>query len=694
MKNSETRLSFGEFTLDLQRRALLRGDDRVHLTAKPFEALVFLVEHRGAVVSKDALLSAVWKDTAVTEGVLVQAIRQIRRALDDDKEDPVFVQTVPREGYRFIAEVRIHPAVEPQSADVASPPAPSRSWLQMTVAVVAVVALGLLIWRPFSNERAPDRALAKESREAAVSLSPLTAAGVSAVKPVFTPDGRAILYVADPPDAPGVHDLFLQPLNGGEPLRLTHAANASGDLPVFTADGREVVFSRYRSGADGSRVPDLWKVPALGGAHTRYLSDASGAGFSPDGRSVAYTRTVNNDRSLVVSPVQDPGNGRVISTPGFTPRWSPDGRWIAYTTSYPEGGTGDLWIVSASLTAPRRLTREPYQIYGLCWTADSESIVFAARIGNAYHLQRASVASGAIESLTSGVGDYSAPTVSPDGRQVAFAHLRPVRDLLLARPMETLQLVTLTSNESHRWARVSPSGRLIATVAQRGSAEHHVHVTNAQTKEIRRVSRLPAEYPSWISDGALAYLTSAQGESEIRRVDLDTGEDRSIGRLGRPASWLAMRPGATEAAFVVASGDRREIVLRDLASGRESILADGPALEALRWRPDGRELAWSGPRVWADRQANGIWIATPGGAGPRHVIADGYGPAWSDAATMVFVRHLSENGDAGIWRVSLKDGVETQIRHLSRVDFLDVAAGSLVFARSTGRAQVFSMPFR
>jgi hypothetical protein len=54
-----------------------------------------------------------------------------------------------------------------------------------------------------------------------------------------------LLYLADAPDSAGIQDHYLQPLNGGTPLRLTHGANASGDLPVFTADGQEVVFSRF-----------------------------------------------------------------------------------------------------------------------------------------------------------------------------------------------------------------------------------------------------------------------------------------------------------------------------------------------------------------------------------------------------------------------------------------------------------------
>src|SRR5262245_2126456 len=98
-------LRFGSFILDLQRHGLYQGDTRLRLTSKPFETLAVLVEHRGETVGKQKLLDAVWKDAFVTEDSLVKAVREIRRVLEDEKANPRFIQTVPGEGYRFIAEV-------------------------------------------------------------------------------------------------------------------------------------------------------------------------------------------------------------------------------------------------------------------------------------------------------------------------------------------------------------------------------------------------------------------------------------------------------------------------------------------------------------------------------------------------------------------------------------------------------------
>lgn len=95
-------IRFGRFTIDRERRGLYAEGTRVHLTPKPLETLIYLAENAGRCVSKQELLDAVWTDTSVTEGTLVQAIREIRRVLDDDRVDPRFIQTVPRHGYRFV----------------------------------------------------------------------------------------------------------------------------------------------------------------------------------------------------------------------------------------------------------------------------------------------------------------------------------------------------------------------------------------------------------------------------------------------------------------------------------------------------------------------------------------------------------------------------------------------------------------
>lgn len=209
------------------------------------------------------------------------------------------------------------------------------------------------------------------------------------------------------------------------------------------------------------------------------------------------------------------------------------------------------------------------------------------------------------------------------------------------------------------------------------------------------MSDVPAVHPSWTDENQVACLTPAgDGASEIRRVNLSSGENAVVARLTTRASWLAVRPGAAEAAFVVTMGDRQRVMLRDLVSGHETIVAEGPVFEGLRWRPDGKLLAWSGSRVWGGPQTNGVSVVEPGRSAPRRVAADGYSAAWAADGSIFFVRYFGERDEAGIWRMDLASGAETQVRRVTRVDYFDIAGESLVFARNTGRAQVFEMPLR
>src|ERR1700730_505034 len=95
---------FEEFTLDLTRGCLLHGQEEIKLRPKSFEALKYLVENNGRLISKDELIHAVWVNTAVTDDSLVKCLKDIRHALGDEAQQ--IIKTVPRRGYIFDKEVK------------------------------------------------------------------------------------------------------------------------------------------------------------------------------------------------------------------------------------------------------------------------------------------------------------------------------------------------------------------------------------------------------------------------------------------------------------------------------------------------------------------------------------------------------------------------------------------------------------
>ncbi len=122
------RYRFGEFVLSPRRRTLTRVDRVQPLIPRYFDLLVFLVERRGDAVHRRDIFDCVWTDVVVSDSALSQAIRTIRRVLDDNSREPRFVRTVSRHGYQFVGVDVIEEADDgdgPAPTTAASPRAES-----------------------------------------------------------------------------------------------------------------------------------------------------------------------------------------------------------------------------------------------------------------------------------------------------------------------------------------------------------------------------------------------------------------------------------------------------------------------------------------------------------------------------------------------------------------------------------------
>lgn len=170
--------SFGPFLLDLEQHRVFRDGVHVPLTPKAFDTLLALVGQRGRLMTKEALMKEVWAGTFVEEGNLAVNISAIRKALGKDDAGREYIETIPRFGYRFAAQVRsAEPVAEPESgasarrgsdprllgplgnkrsllspgAEEASRGWPSRIVMLVAIAAVVAVALGAVLWlaRPY-----------------------------------------------------------------------------------------------------------------------------------------------------------------------------------------------------------------------------------------------------------------------------------------------------------------------------------------------------------------------------------------------------------------------------------------------------------------------------------------------------------------------------------------------------------------
>src|SRR5689334_13589566 len=100
-----TTYAFGSFELDGRHRRLSRDGAAVAIPDRHLRVLLHLISQAGAVVPKDALVAAAWEDVAVTDNSLEQAVSAIRRTLGTDEQGVSQIETVPRQGYRFVGNV-------------------------------------------------------------------------------------------------------------------------------------------------------------------------------------------------------------------------------------------------------------------------------------------------------------------------------------------------------------------------------------------------------------------------------------------------------------------------------------------------------------------------------------------------------------------------------------------------------------
>lgn len=134
---------FEDVEVDAAQGCLKKNGEEVYVRQQSFHVLLYLLAHRKQLVGKDELIAEFWQHTAVTDNAVVQCITDIRRVIGDDSRHPRFIKTIPKVGYRFIAEVEVAPAPETAAGSALRVP---RRWLALAAAV-AMAAFGWFTWQ-------------------------------------------------------------------------------------------------------------------------------------------------------------------------------------------------------------------------------------------------------------------------------------------------------------------------------------------------------------------------------------------------------------------------------------------------------------------------------------------------------------------------------------------------------------------
>ncbi len=318
MANSSDELyAFGPCRLHVDRRVLTRQNKRIPLAPKTFELLLLLVRSPGRAFSKQELMMALWPDTFVEEANLSFQISTLRKALGDGASE--WIETIPKHGYRFAAEVSASSTPAPWPADASSTdgavdvPVGAASNVQhqtvverhrraVAVALAAFIIVSIAIgWRFFLSPQT------SHTRSVPRSLVQFTFDSGLQYEPTWSPDGGMIAYSSD---RDGNFDIWVQQTTS-TPVPVTRSP-AHDWQPDLKPDGSQIVFRSERRGGG------LYVVPTLGGTETK------------------------------------------IATFGYRPRWSQNGSQILFASSALQhiGDAPRLYVVGLDGSSPVEVQRE------------------------------------------------------------------------------------------------------------------------------------------------------------------------------------------------------------------------------------------------------------------------------------------------------------------------------------------------
>jgi DNA-binding winged helix-turn-helix (wHTH) protein len=327
---------FGPFRLDVRERLLQRDGVTISLTPKAFDLLLALVERHGRLVEKEEIFKAVWPDSFVEESNLTYNISFIRKALGDGENGLKFIETVPKRGYRFVAEVRQARPVTDESEQVAQTTETAmraedsfskKRHLHWRVVALYVLLFGCLALLGYGIYRyvAPKSSIPHFQN---IKLTRLTSVGNVGPSACVSPDGKFIAYVQTEAEQ---HSLWTKAIATGSAVQIVAPSAASLADTMFSPDGNYVY---YKSRSDGPFY--LYQIPVLGGTLKKVLTgDISRISFSPDGSQFAFARRRPDLAKSELVMVNADGSGeRVLATRELRENfrgvaWSPDGKVLA-----------------------------------------------------------------------------------------------------------------------------------------------------------------------------------------------------------------------------------------------------------------------------------------------------------------------------------------------------------------------------
>lgn len=654
---------FGIFEMDLASGELRKGGSLVKLRQQPFRVLAFLALRPGRLVARGELRAEIWGgDTYVDfDQGLNYCIKEIRAVLGDSAETPLYIETMPRRGYRFIAPI-VAPPAPPQALDrptvpatVSRPRAKTRRWVLGLLALAASAAGGWLLGSRSGPEAADWQRIT--FRRGALSAARFGPGGEIVLSAAWD-GGEATLYSAAP---------------GSPESRAIPVANAR----LVGVSGRgEVAFIQAPSGS----AAVLARAPLAGGPVKQVLERVSAADMTSDGGAFAVARLVPGRGTLIEYPI-----GRVLAATNEAShlRISPDRRRVAYV-EHPAHGDDRGYLVVLDADGHRVTVSSLFaSMEGLAWSPGSDSLLFTASRGGLSSALMSLDLKGHERTLLPASGRLVIHDVASDGR--ALVERCTVRGEvgLLGAAGEERDLswfdsslgVALSADASHV---------LVIESGDAGGAAYAAYLRSLDGGDPVRLGTGAATALS--PDGRFALAIPVRRPDHIDLLPTGAGETRTLRHRGIVQySWAAFTPDGSRLVFTGGQWDRNmRVWVGDLEGGAPRPLTpEGLVLEHDMLSPDSHSL------VAPCRPLN--WCVYPlDGSAPTPVPGiSGFIPvAFAPSGKSLIVRPRSGSIPLLLEQLDIKSGRREPWRALAPRDRVGVGSfGGIVVSRD-GRALV------
>jgi Tol biopolymer transport system component/DNA-binding winged helix-turn-helix (wHTH) protein len=664
VQGSRQRVRFGLFEADFERGVLRRSGVRVRIQHQPLKLLSALLEHPGDVVFRKDLQQQLWgTDTTVDfDHSLGIAVNKLRDALGDSAENPRFVETVAKQGYRFIAPVMaLDELLDSGSAETGprNPAAARRQsgesrvwrWIALVGTGLSLILGTALVFR--SSVRVPYR------------IAQVTYSGR-----VLTNDMEVESYSSLASDGTRI---YFSNMDSGNP-ELAIALSANGEISHFdlpseigapligdiSSDGSKLV---VRSHLAAEPEQPLWIVPTLGGEAYRVPHVlAHDATWMPDGRHLLIAS--GNDL-LVMNPDGSDAH-KLLTTQGlvFWLRWSPDGKSLRYTLRDPKSQVSELWEVAADGSHPHPLlpgwSHPAAECCGI-WTSDGEEYVFQswhnghseiwAQREHPWFLRDSNP-----RQITNGPLVFQSPSPAPGGHRIYLIGANVQIELLHLEPRSSSFNVLGQTLGAAALVAYSRDDQWVAWV---NASDGSLWRSRADGSERIELTTPPLSIFSmkWSPDGGrLALMAEEPGKPwKVYLIDADGREISPLLNEDRNEADPDWSPDGQSIVFgrLPDRMDNRQpkaIYLVHLQNRQVTEIPNSKGLFSPRFSPDGRYIA----AMALDQRslllfdcAHESWTTLT-----KQGVGD---PAWSHDGSFVYFQDFLEAGKP-IYRISVPNG--------------------------------------